>query len=66
MFTNFARCQLFVDFSDQIVRNDNSSALIQGSNAPCESSRIQISWKNGQHVQFLLASDFEATTHKLY
>jgi len=42
LFTNFATCQLLLDFSDQIVRHDNSSVHVQGSNAPCESFKIQI------------------------
>jgi len=42
LFTNFATCQLFLDFSDQIVRFDNSSVYVQGSNAPCERSGIRI------------------------
>ena len=42
LITNFATCQRFLDFSDQIVRHDNLSVHVQGLNAPCESSRIQI------------------------
>jgi len=34
-FTNFATCQLLLDFSDQIVGRDNSSVHVQGSNKPC-------------------------------
>jgi hypothetical protein len=42
LFTNFATRQLFLDPSDQIVRLDNSSVHVQGANARCEISRIQI------------------------
>jgi len=56
VFTTPARCQLFLDFSDQIVRHDNLSVHVQELNAPCESSRIQIVRKNCQNVRFLFAS----------
>jgi len=36
LFTNFATCQLFLDFSDQLVTHDNLSLHVQGPNAPCE------------------------------
>jgi len=32
--TTFTTCQLLLDFSDQIVRHDNLSVHVQGSNAP--------------------------------
>jgi len=38
----FRYVSAFLDFSDKIVRHDNSSVHVQGSNTPCESSRIQI------------------------
>jgi len=34
LFTNFATCQLFLDFSDHIVRHNNLSVHVQGSNTP--------------------------------
>ena len=40
VFTNFTTCQLFLDFSDQIVRHDNLSVHVHGLNAPCEWSKI--------------------------
>jgi len=42
VFDNFAMCQLFLDFRDQIVRPDSLSVHVQGSNAPCEFATIQI------------------------
>jgi len=42
VFTNFAVCELFLDFSDQILRHDNSCVHVQGSNASYENSTIQI------------------------
>ena len=66
LFTNFAACQLFLDFSDNVVRHDHASVHVQGSNAPCEGSRIQIALSDGQNVQFLSASDCEVTMQKQY
>ena len=57
LFVNFATCQLLPDFSDPIVRHDNSAVHVQGSNAPCENSRIQIGLEDGHHVRFYSASD---------
>ena len=34
MCTNFATCQLLLDFSEQIVRHDDLSVHVQGSKAP--------------------------------
>jgi len=58
LFPNFARCQPFLDFSDIIVRHDDLSVHVQGSNASCEGSRIQIALYDGQNVQFLSTSDY--------
>jgi len=66
LFTNFALCQLFLDFSDQIVRHDTLSVHVQGSNAPYGSSKIQIARNNGQQVRFLSASDGQVIKPKLY
>jgi len=38
----FVTCQLFLDFSDQIVRQDYSSVCVQGPDGPCKCSRYQI------------------------
>jgi len=48
IYTYLVTCQLFVDFSDQIVRQDHSSVCVQGSYGPCESSRLQIEWIDEQ------------------
>ena len=64
LFTNFAVCQLFLDVCVQIVRHDNLSVHVQGSNAPCESSRIQIMRKSGQNIRFLSAGDCQARKQK--
>ena len=40
MCPNFPTCQILLDFSDHIVRHDNSSVHVQGSNAPSEDSKI--------------------------
>ena len=40
MFYNCVMCQLFLDFSDQIVRQDNLSVNVQGANTPSEGPRI--------------------------
>jgi hypothetical protein len=57
VFTNFATCQLFLGFSDQNVRDDNLSVHVQGSNAPCECSKIQIAVLDGPNVPFPFACD---------
>ena len=56
-FTNFAICDLLLDFSDNIGRDDNSSVHVQGSNAPGEWSRIEITRNNGQNIRSLFGSD---------
>ena len=61
LYTNFATCQLFLDFSDKIVRHNNLSAHVQQLNAQCESSRIQIRQETGQLDRFLSASDCRVT-----
>jgi len=38
----FVSCQLFLDFSDQIVRQDYLSVCVQGSYGPCKCCRHQI------------------------
>jgi len=40
-WTYFATCRHCFNFSDQIVRHDNSSVHVQGSHVPHESSRLQ-------------------------
>jgi hypothetical protein len=52
MCMNFATCYHFLDLSDQTVRDDNSVRHVQGSNAPCESSRIQIMLQDSQSARF--------------
>jgi len=42
IFTYYITCQLFLDFSDQIVGQDYLSVSVQGSYGPCECSRLQI------------------------
>jgi len=46
--TYFAMCQLLLDFIDQIVRHDSSSMHVQGSDKPCQCSRLQISLTDHQ------------------
>jgi len=65
MFSNFAMCQIFLDLSDQILRPDTSSVNVQGLNAPCESSKIQIMRNNSQIIRFLSAGNCYATKQKL-
>jgi len=64
LFTNFATCQNFLDFSEQIVRHDNSAVHVQGSNPPCESSSMQIALYDGQNVRCPSASDCSVTLQK--
>ena len=66
LFTNFAPGQLFLDFSNQIVRCDKSSVHVQGSNALYDSSRIQITPNNSQNIPFLFPAHSYATNQKLY
>ena len=42
IFTSFGTCQLFLDFSDQIVRQDYPSVCVQGLYRPCKCSGLQI------------------------
>jgi len=65
LFTTFATCQLFLDFCDQIERHEDSTMHVQRSNAPCESSRIQIRWKNGKNIRFLSVGDCYTANLKL-
>jgi len=44
----FATCQLLIDFGGQIMRHDNSSMHVQGSDRPCQCSRLQISLTDNQ------------------
>jgi len=46
--TYFATCQPLLDFSDQIVRHDNSSMDLQRSDRTCRCSRLQISFNDDQ------------------
>jgi len=48
-------CQLFLDFSDQIVRKDYSSVSVQGLYGPGESSRLQIMLINEQWTVYGVA-----------
>jgi len=59
-------CQIFLDFSNQIVRHDNSSVHVQGCNEPSTSFRIQIRLSDRQHVRFLFADYCEVRQQKLY
>ena len=48
----FATCQLCLDFSDQIVRHDNSSVHVQGSCAPFERGQLQITPLDNQYASY--------------
>jgi len=66
MCTDCATRQLFLDFSDQIVRNENSSVHVQGWNAPCKSCRIQIRLRDCEHVGFLFCNPGQGRKQNLY
>jgi hypothetical protein len=50
--TYFVTCQPFLDFSDQIVRQDYSSLGVQGSHGPCECSRLHFMLIDEQRTEY--------------
>jgi len=50
VWTNFAKCQLFFDFSDQTVRHDNLTVHVQEWYVTCGSSSVQIQLQDVQYT----------------
>jgi len=63
--TYFATCQLLLDFSDQIVRHDNSSRHVQGSDRSCRYSRHHRSLTDNQWTWYRPAHHYSVRQLKL-
>ena len=53
--TYFVTCQLLLDFSDQILTQDDSSVFVQGSYGPCKCSPDQIKLIDEQRAVYGVA-----------
>jgi len=62
----FATCHLFLDFSDQIVRDDNLSVHVWGSYGLCEYLRQQIKLIDDQRTLYCLAWYFQVRKQNPY